>query len=46
MKMLRLKGVEHFRGLKENRWGIRELDPLEVKPFTLFSYSYPFVLTL
>ncbi|GAA5890471.1 hypothetical protein JCM16303_004213 [Sporobolomyces ruberrimus] len=31
MKMLRLKGVEHFRGLKENRWGIRELDPLEVQ---------------
>jgi 5-formyltetrahydrofolate cyclo-ligase len=30
MKMLRLKGVEHFEGLKENRWGIRELDPSEV----------------
>ncbi|GAA5899321.1 5-formyltetrahydrofolate cyclo-ligase [Sporobolomyces salmoneus] len=30
MKMLRLKGVDHFEGLKENRWGIRELDPKEV----------------
>ncbi|GAA5878930.1 hypothetical protein JCM1840_000844 [Sporobolomyces johnsonii] len=30
MRMLRLKGVEHFEGLKENRWGIRELDPAEV----------------
>ncbi|GAA6061999.1 hypothetical protein JCM10212_004277 [Sporobolomyces blumeae] len=30
MRMLRLKGVDHFRGLKENRWGIRELDPAEV----------------
>jgi 5-formyltetrahydrofolate cyclo-ligase len=30
MRMLRLKGVEHFEGLKENRWGIRELDPSEV----------------
>jgi len=34
MRMLRLKGVEHFEGLKENRWGIRELDPSEVSlPF-------------
>lgn len=31
MRMLRLNGVEHFEGLKENRWGIRELDPAEVK---------------
>ncbi|GAA5835048.1 hypothetical protein JCM3766R1_002081 [Sporobolomyces carnicolor] len=30
MRMLRLNGVEHFEGLKENRWGIRELDPREV----------------
>ena len=30
MRMLRLNGVEHFEGLKENRWGIRELDPAEV----------------
>ncbi|GAA5949939.1 hypothetical protein JCM3765_007744 [Sporobolomyces pararoseus] len=30
MKMLRLKGVEHFEGLKENRWGIRELNPSEI----------------
>ncbi|GAA5829512.1 hypothetical protein JCM5353_001277 [Sporobolomyces roseus] len=30
MKMLRLTGVEHFEGLKENRWGIRELDPIEI----------------
>ncbi|GAA6011804.1 hypothetical protein JCM11491_000756 [Sporobolomyces phaffii] len=31
MRMLRLNGVEHFEGLKENRWGIRELDPAEVE---------------
>ncbi|GAA5923442.1 5-formyltetrahydrofolate cyclo-ligase [Sporobolomyces koalae] len=31
MKMLRLKDVGHFEGLKLNRWGIRELDPNEIE---------------
>uniref|UniRef100_A0A0K3C9G6 5-formyltetrahydrofolate cyclo-ligase n=1 Tax=Rhodotorula toruloides TaxID=5286 RepID=A0A0K3C9G6_RHOTO len=30
MLMLRLRDKSHFEGLKENRWGIRELDPSEV----------------
>lgn len=30
MRMLRLRSVAHFEGLKLNRWGIRELDPEEV----------------
>lgn len=35
MRMLRLRSVAHFEGLKLNRWGIRELDPEEVS----FSFS-------
>lgn len=31
MLMLRLRDKSHFEGLKENRWGIRELDPSEVR---------------
>lgn len=31
MLMLRLRDKRHFEGLKENRWGIRELDPSEVR---------------
>ncbi|ORY80253.1 hypothetical protein BCR35DRAFT_291354 [Leucosporidium creatinivorum] len=31
MRMLRLRSVAHFEGLKLNRWGIRELDPEEVE---------------
>ncbi|KAM0793793.1 hypothetical protein ACM66B_001209 [Microbotryomycetes sp. NB124-2] len=30
MRMLRLRSVQHFQGLKLNRWQIRELDPLEI----------------
>ena len=31
MRMLRLKSMEHYEGLKLNRWGIRELDPGEIE---------------
>ncbi|SCZ90472.1 BZ3500_MvSof-1268-A1-R1_Chr1-3g02011 [Microbotryum saponariae] len=31
MRMLRLKSVQHFESLQLNRWGIRELDPREVR---------------
>ncbi|GAA5975034.1 hypothetical protein JCM11641_000003 [Rhodosporidiobolus odoratus] len=30
MRMLRLRDVGHWEGLKENRWGIKEVDPSEV----------------
>ncbi|BGP12291.1 hypothetical protein JCM10213_000013 [Rhodosporidiobolus nylandii] len=30
MRMLRLRDEKHFEGLKENRWGIKEVDPAEV----------------
>ncbi|KAK4050368.1 hypothetical protein OIV83_003437 [Microbotryomycetes sp. JL201] len=30
MRMLRLRSIQHFQGLKLNRWKIRELDPLEI----------------
>ncbi|GAA6010267.1 hypothetical protein JCM10207_005694 [Rhodosporidiobolus poonsookiae] len=30
MRMLRLRDERHFEGLKENRWGIKEVDPAEV----------------
>ncbi|GAA5981066.1 hypothetical protein JCM10908_003971 [Rhodotorula pacifica] len=30
MRMVRLRDLGHFEGLKGNRWGIREVDPLEV----------------
>jgi hypothetical protein len=33
MRMLRVRSVAHFEGLKLNRWGIRELDPEDVSLF-------------
>lgn len=36
MRMLRLRDEEHYKGLKENRWGIKEVDPAEVR-LSLFS---------
>lgn len=36
MRMLRLRSVAHFEGLKLNRWGIRELDPEEVSLYLRF----------
>ncbi|GAA6041629.1 hypothetical protein JCM8097_007777 [Rhodosporidiobolus ruineniae] len=30
MRMLRLRDLQHYEGLRENRWGIKEVDPDEV----------------
>ena len=40
MRMLRLRSLEHYEGLKLNRWGIRELDPTEVE--SLEDGEFPF----
>ena len=32
MRMLRLRDEHHLDQLKPNRWGIREVDPTEVRP--------------